>query len=91
MAGRAIAASVLSEDCDARAAQLMEWSLENDGSKFVKAASAKGLGRCGNISTIPKLMVLLAENNAGVRDMAAASVVRLTIEKVPKKEITSTR
>ncbi len=85
--GRAIAASVLAEDCNARAAQLMEWSLANDRSKFVRAASAKGLGRCGNISTIPKLMLLLTEDNAGIRDMAAASIVRLTIEKVPKETV----
>jgi hypothetical protein len=63
--GRAIAASLLSEDCNTRAAQLMEWSLANDRSRVVRAASAKGLGRCGNISTIPKLMLLLAETNAG--------------------------
>ena len=82
--GRALAASLLSEDCDERAVQLMEWSLDNERNSFVRAASAKGLGRCGNLSTIPKLMLLVGDNNAAVRDMAAASVVRLTIEKTPK-------
>jgi len=87
--GRALAVNLLAQDCDARAAQLMEWALDNDKSTLVRAATAKALGKCGNISTIPKLMMRIADGNAAVRDMAAASVVRLTIEKMPKKEAAS--
>ena len=83
--GRALAVNMLAEDCTSYVATLMDWSLENDNNTFVRAATAKALGRCGNVSTIPKLMLLLADNNNGVRDMAAASVVKLTIEKVPRK------
>ena len=56
--GRALAVNLLAQDCDARAAQLMEWALDNDKSTLVRAATAKALGKCGNISTIPKLMLL---------------------------------
>lgn len=85
--GRALAVNLLAKDCDARAAQLMDWALDNDKSTLVRAATAKALGKCGNISTIPKLMLLLVDSSPAVRDMAAASIVRLTIEKAPKKEI----
>ena len=50
---------------------------------MVRAAAAKALGKCGNVTTIDKLMRLLAENSDAVRYMAAASVVRLSIEKLP--------
>jgi HEAT repeat protein len=55
---------------------------------LVRAAAAKALGRCGNVTTIDRLVRLLAENSDAVRYMAAASIVRLTIEKVPKPAAT---
>jgi HEAT repeat protein len=87
---RALAVITLSQDCDARGAQLMEWALTNDKNNMVRAAAAKALGKCGNLSTIPKLMVLLANGSEAVRYMAAASVVRLTIEKSPHRDAAAT-
>lgn len=76
---RALALVTLSKDCDPRGAQLMDWALKNDKNNLVRAAAAKALGRCGNLTTVDKLMRLLAENSDAVRYMAAASVVRLSI------------
>jgi hypothetical protein len=78
---RALALITTSQDCDARGGQIMELALTDDKNNLVRAAAAKALGRCGNLSSIPKLMILLAENSDAVRLMAAASVVRLTVEK----------
>lgn len=86
---RALSLITLSQDCDARAAQLMDWSLTNETNNLVRAAAAKALGRCGNLTTIDKLVRLLAENSDAVRYMAAASVVRLTIEKSVKPPSTT--
>lgn len=82
---RALAVLLLSKDCDSRGAQLMEWAIVNDKNNLVRAAAAKALGRCGSIGAIPKLMILLTEDSVAVRDMAAASVVRISIEKMPGK------
>lgn len=79
--GRALAITLLSQDCDARAVQLMEWSLDNDKNALVQAATAKALGKCGDRDTILKLMPLLISNHPGARYMGAAAVVRLVIEK----------
>jgi HEAT repeat protein len=76
---RALALVTLSKDCDPRAAQLMNWALTNDKNNLVRAAAAKSLGKCGNATTVDKLMRLLAENSDAVRYMAAAAVVRLSI------------
>ncbi|MBS1874066.1 MAG: HEAT repeat domain-containing protein [Acidobacteria bacterium] len=81
---RALSFTSLSQDCDARAAQLMEWALTADKNNFAKAAAAKALGRCGNLSSVDKLMRLLASDNEAVRYMAASSVVRITLEKGPR-------
>lgn len=81
---RAISFTTLAQDCDARGAQLMEWALTAEHNNFVKAAAAKALGKCGNLSSVDKLMRLLAADNEAVRYMAAASVVRLTLEKGPR-------
>ena len=81
---RALALITLSKDCDPRATQLMNWALTNDRSNLVRAAAAKALGKCGNLTTVDKLMRLLAENSDAVRYMAAASVVRLSIPPAPK-------
>ena len=76
--GRALAADLLSQACDPGAVQLMTWTLDKDKNNLVRAATAKALGKCGNVTTVNRLMLLLADNSPAVRDMAAASVVRLT-------------
>jgi HEAT repeat protein len=80
---RALAITMLSRDCDPRGSQLMEWALTGDKNNLVRAAAAKALGRCGNLSSIPKLMLLLAEDSDAVRLMAASSIVRLSITTAP--------
>jgi HEAT repeat protein len=77
---RALAYTLLAEECDPYSVQLMEWALRGDRNNFVRAAAAKSLGRCGNLSTIPKLMILLPESSEAVRFMAAAAIIRLTIQ-----------
>jgi len=81
---RALSYITLSQDCDARGAQLMEWALTEEKNNFVRAAAAKALGRCGNLVSVDKLVRLMASDNVAVRYMSAASVVRLTLEKTPK-------
>ena len=85
---RALTVTMLAQDCDARGLQLMEWGLTADKSNLVRAATAKAMGKCGTWESIEKLMPMLAENNVAVRYMAAAAVVRLSIEKkgAPKPE-----
>lgn len=78
---RAKALMMLSEDCDPRGVQLMQWALTADKNNLVRAAAAKALGRCGNAASVDPLIRLLAEQSDAVRFMAAAAVVRLSIEK----------
>lgn len=78
---RAFSLITMSQDCDPRGTQLMHWALDNDRNNMVKAAAAKALGRCGNLTDIDRLMLLLANDSPAVQYMAAASVVRLSIEK----------
>jgi HEAT repeat protein len=78
---RALTITMLAQDCDARGLQLMEWGLTVDKNNLVRAATAKAMGKCGDGDSIAKLMPLLAEDNVAVRYMAAAAVVRLSIEK----------
>lgn len=82
---RALSIHLMSQACDAYGVKLMEWVLIADGNDLVKASAAKALGRCGNSSSIARLMPLLTSGNVAVRDMAAAAVVRLSIEKLPPK------
>ena len=77
---RALAFTLMAQECEAYSVQLMEWALRGDKNNLVRAAAAKSLGRCGNLSTIPKLMILLPESSEAVRFMAAAAIVRLTIQ-----------
>lgn len=77
---RALAFTLMSRDCDAYGVQLMEWALRGDKNNLVRAAAAKALGRCGNLSTIPKLVILLPESSEAVRFMAAAAIVRLSMQ-----------
>jgi hypothetical protein len=82
---RAFAFTLMSQECDAYGVQLMEWALRGDKNNLVRAAAAKALGRCGNLSTVPKLMILLPESSEAVRFMAAAAIVRLSMQ-TPKPE-----
>lgn len=82
--GRALATDLLSQSCDPHAVQLMNWALDNEKNNLVRAATAKALGKCGNATTVDRLMLMLAESSPAVRDMAAASVVRLSIAHPPK-------
>jgi HEAT repeat protein len=77
---RALAYTLMAQECESYSVRLMEWALRGDKNNFVRAAAAKALGRCGNLSTIPKLMMLLPESSEAVRFMAAASIIRLTIQ-----------
>lgn len=75
--GRSVAADLLSENCDARSLQLLEWSLNTDDSHVVRAADAKAIGRCGNKASIPTLQAHLEDKHDVVRFMSAAAVIRL--------------
>jgi len=79
--GRALAISLLAQECDPYSVTLMYWSLVNDNNNLVKAATAKALGKCGDGDTITRLIPLLIDENEAVRYMSAAAVVRLSIEK----------
>jgi HEAT repeat protein len=77
--GRAFAATLLGQDCDERAHQLLEYSLKNDKNAAVKAAAARGLGQCGNKDSIVKLEEHLSDGRDAVKFMAAAAIVKLSM------------
>jgi HEAT repeat protein len=77
--GRAFAATLLGQDCDARALQLLEWCLKGDKNAAVKAAAARGLGQCGNKDSIVKLEQHLSDGHDAVKFMAAAAIVKLSM------------
>jgi HEAT repeat protein len=74
--GRAAAAAYLVKDPDPYAIALLEWALA-DESQFVRLEAAKGLGQRGNAASIPKLQALLGDPHTMVRDMSAASILRI--------------
>jgi HEAT repeat protein len=74
---RALAATMLGQDCDAPARQLLEQSCASEKNWAVKAAAARALGQCGHQEAIPKLEQSLADSRDAVRFMAAASIIRL--------------
>lgn len=76
--GRALATTLLAQDCDAESLRLLEWSATSDKSWVVKAASAKALGQCGHPDAIPTLEQNLADSNAAVKSMSAASIIKLS-------------
>ena len=76
--GRALATTLLAQDCDAESLRLLEWSATSDKSWAVKAASAKALGQCGNPDAIPTLEQNLADSNAAIRSMSAGAIIKLT-------------
>ena len=74
--GRAIAATVMADHPDEYTRILLEWALQ-DSRASVRAAAAKGLGKCGNAESIPKLQAALADEHVAVRCMAAAALISL--------------
>ncbi|MGI8746085.1 MAG: HEAT repeat domain-containing protein [Bryobacteraceae bacterium] len=77
--GRALAATLLGQDCDARGLQLLEWTLKEDRNAAVKAAAARALGQCGSADDIPKLEQYLSDGRDSVKYMAAAAIVKLSM------------
>jgi HEAT repeats len=77
--GRALAATLLGQDCDAHGLQLLETSLKTDKNGAVKAAAARSLGQCGNADDIPKLEQYLSDGRDAVKFMSAAAIVRLSM------------
>ncbi len=75
--GRAISALVLADHSDEYTRILLEWALE-DSNASVRAAAAKGLAKCGNAQSIPKLRAALNDHHIAVRCMAAAALISLT-------------
>jgi len=76
--GKAIAATLLAQDCDAETYRLLVWSCTNDKNWAVKAASAKALGQCGKPDAIPTLEQNLADSHAATRMMAAGAIIKLS-------------
>lgn len=77
VSGRAIAAAELADHPDDYTRPLLEWAL-TDNDPVVRAAAARGLGRCGNDQSIPKLQTAMNDQHTAVRMMAAAAVIRLS-------------
>lgn len=78
--GRTLAVALLTDDCDPQTVRLLDWSFTNDKSWAVKAAAAKGLGKCGTAEAIPKLETALSDSHEAVKTMSAAAIIRLTLK-----------
>jgi HEAT repeat protein len=78
--GRTLAVALLSDDCDAQTRRLLDWSFTNDKNWAVKAAAAKGLGKCGTSDLIPKLETALSDSHEAVKAMSAAAIIRLSLK-----------
>jgi HEAT repeat protein len=87
--GRSLAATLLAKKCDPQTRQLLEWAYTNDKNWAVKAASAKGLGQCGNADSIPKLEQGLSDAHEAVKDMSAAAIIRLNLQAGTKAAVTN--
>ncbi len=74
--GRAAAVAYLAKYPDEYAVQLLEWALKDDN-QFVCLEAEKALGERGNAGSIEKLRPLFEDKHNIVRDMAAASVLRI--------------
>ena len=76
--GRSLAATLLAKKCDPETRQLLEWAYTYDKNWAVRAASAKGLGQCGNADSIPKLEQGLSDSHDAVKDMSAGAIIRIS-------------
>ncbi len=74
--GRAAAVAYIAKEHSPYSETLLEWALSDD-SPAVRAEAAKGLGKCGNAGSIPKLQFLLTDDRTRVRTMAAAAIIRI--------------
>jgi HEAT repeat protein len=74
--GRAAALAYMAKYPDPYAVDLLEWALKDDN-QFIRLEAAKDLGERGDAGSIPKLEVLWLDNENIVRDMAAASILRI--------------
>ena len=83
--GRTLAVALLTDECDAQTVRLIDWSFTNDKSWAVKAAAAKGLGKCGNADSIPKLETALSDPHEAVKAMSAAAIIRLSLKPEQKQ------
>lgn len=83
--GRTLAVALLTDDCDPLTIRLLDWSFTNDKNWAVKAAAAKGLGKCGTPEAIPKLETALSDSHEAVKTMSAAAIIRLTLKPGPKQ------
>ncbi|MDQ2944952.1 MAG: HEAT repeat domain-containing protein [Acidobacteriota bacterium] len=81
--GRANAATLLAQDCDSRTLQLLDHTLKDDKNAAVKAAAARGVGLCGTKDSIPVLEQHLSDSHDAVKFMAAAAIVRLSMNGAP--------
>ncbi len=77
--GRALAAVMLAEHCDAALRTLLEHDLVSEGNWGVKTAIARGLGKCGDRYSIPILEAYLVDSRDSLKTMAAAAIIRLSI------------
>lgn len=77
--GRALAAGMLAEHCDAALKTLFESDLVSEGNWGVKTAIARGLGKCGDKNSIPILEAYLIDSRDGLKTMAAAAIIRLSV------------
>jgi HEAT repeat protein len=74
--GRAAAVAYLAKYPDRYAVDLLEWALKDDN-RFIRLEAAKDLGGRGDAGSIPKLEALWLDSENIVRDMAAASILRI--------------
>jgi HEAT repeat protein len=74
--GRAAAVAYLAKYPDPYAVNLLEWALKDDN-QFIRLEAAKDLGDRGDAGSIPKLEALWLDSENIVRDMAAASILRI--------------
>lgn len=74
--GRAAAVAYLAKYPDPYAVDLLEWALK-DENRFIRLEAAKDLGERGDAGSIPKLEALWLDSENIVRDMAAASILRI--------------
>lgn len=79
---RALCADLLAKDSNPVSLRELEDALL-DKSWAVRAAAAKALGIAGRPRSIPKLKPLLDDKNSSVRFMAAASIIRITLYRIP--------
>lgn len=83
--GRTLAVAILTEDCDTETIRLLDWAFSYEKSWAVRAAAAKGLGKCGTADNIPKLETGLSDSHEAVAAMSAASIIRLTLKPAAKQ------